>query len=184
MLLIILTVFFSLNTNPSGYPYAGGPLRRFPTNHHMNSSKPMQIQTSNSIASRANGTSSTSSINSNRHSSDCTPTFIEVGAGSYQEGMPIMRGPGSSGSQKSLNSVNHGVSGNSELTGENLIESIADAMNELVTNANSNSGSSRGVKTSNRHHSGGHHLQSSSSKSISPAISIQPSTSGKILILY
>lgn len=32
---------------------------------------------------------------------DCTPTFIEIGAGSYQEGMPIMCGSnGSRGSQK------------------------------------------------------------------------------------
>ncbi|CAF0706289.1 unnamed protein product [Brachionus calyciflorus] len=50
---------------------------------------------------------------------DSTPTFIEVG--SYQEGMPILCGSSSSrGSLKSLNSE-----------GDKLIETLADAMNEL-----------------------------------------------------
>lgn len=68
---------------------------------------------------------------------DCTPTFIEVGAGSFQEGMPIMCGTNGlrSGSQKSLNS------GSTSNESENIIESIADAMNETSSNSTSNSSS-------------------------------------------
>ncbi|RNA07828.1 breast carcinoma-amplified sequence 3 isoform X2 [Brachionus plicatilis] len=59
-----------------------------------------------------------------RKSFDLTPTFIDIGAGSYQEGMPIMCGSSSSaGSVKSLNS--------NELNGDKLIECLADAMSEM-----------------------------------------------------
>ena len=85
-----------------------------------NSSSPMQI---NSIRAR------------NQHKFDCTPTYIEVGSGSFQEGMPILCGSSStSGSQKSLNNaVGY------DLLGENLIESLADAMNELNGSMSNNS---------------------------------------------
>jgi len=62
---------------------------------------------------------------------DCTPTYIEVGAGSFQEGMPII---GSSGSQSSQRSIN-----NQDLLGETLIESLADAMNETSISSTSHS---------------------------------------------
>lgn len=72
---------------------------------------------------------------------DCTPTFIEVGAGSFQEGMPILCGSSaeSHGSQKSLNN---------DLLGENLIESLADAMNETLLPH----GSSHGHNNSSKRH--------------------------------
>ena len=58
---------------------------------------------------------------------DCTPTYIEVGAGSFQEGMPILCGSqGSRGSQKSLNK-------DVDLLTDSIAESLADAMNDLNT---------------------------------------------------
>jgi hypothetical protein len=153
---------------------------------------PMQIQpssSSNSIAFKSQATASNSSINSlnsgyhQRQMDTCTPTFIEVGAGSYQEGMPVMRsGPGSGGSHKSSmhhqHAHHHGSSASSnagDVAGENLIESIADAMNELATTTSpavsSSSGKSGSLKA--RHNSN----QFIQSKTASPAISIQPSTS-------
>ena len=64
---------------------------------------------------------------------DCTPTFIEVGAGSFQEGMPVLCGSqGSSrGSQKSLNK-------DSDLLADNIVESLAEAMNDLNTSHQQN----------------------------------------------
>jgi len=62
---------------------------------------------------------------------DCTPTYIEVGAGSFQEGMPIIGSSGSQSSQRSLN--------NQDLLGETLIESLADAMNETSISSASHS---------------------------------------------
>ena len=68
----------------------------------------------------------------NQQKFDTTPTYIEVG--SFQEGMPIMCGSSStSGSQKSLNqAVGY------DLLGDNLIESLADAMNEINGSASNN----------------------------------------------
>ena len=176
----------SLNTNPSGYPVSagGGPLRKFPANHHMygHSSMPMQI-TNNSIAARHSGTLSTSSIGGSSTRLDCTPTFIEVGAGSYQEGMPVLRGPGSGGSVRSFGSGGGGgghsshqpVSGSNDLLGENLIETLADAMNELTA-----TNSSVSVKYANK--SANQQKSTLNAKSTSQSISIaasklQPSTS-------
>lgn len=63
---------------------------------------------------------------------DCAPTFIEVGAGSFQEGMPVMCGSqGSRGSQKSLNK-------DSDLLADSIVESLAEAMNDLNTNHQQN----------------------------------------------
>lgn len=68
----------------------------------------------------------------NHQKIDSTPTYIEVG--SFQEGMPIMCGSSStSGSQKSLNQA-----AGYDLLGDNLIESLADAMNEINGNLPSN----------------------------------------------
>jgi hypothetical protein len=107
-------------------------LRKFPANHHLYSA-PMQI---NSAALSGGSRSGASS-------SQCTPTYIEVGAaGSYQEGMPILCSSiGSRGSQKFLNSncmINKNNNQVADLLGENLIESIADAMNEVVMPTSSN----------------------------------------------
>ena len=68
----------------------------------------------------------------NQQKIDTTPTYIEVG--SFQEGMPIMCGSSSTGgSQKSLNQA-----AGYDLLGENIIESLADAMNEINGNMPSN----------------------------------------------
>lgn len=96
-------------------------------------------------------------INSNNNKSrryDSTPTFIEIGAGSYQEGMPILCESNLRGSQKSLN--NH----QGDPYGENLIDCLADAMNELNTIQN------------HKQHPG---AKLSNGKSISPAIAIKSS---------
>lgn len=70
---------------------------------------------------------------------DSTPTYIEVGSGSFQEGMPVMCSS-STGSHKSLNS--NPSCGYDLLGGDNnLIESLADAMNEFNANISSNSNS-------------------------------------------
>jgi hypothetical protein len=100
-------------------------------NHHSYiSTNPMKI-----------GSSSRSSLKK----FDCTPTFIEVGAGSFQEGMPILCGQNGilRGSQKSLN--NHDLIANDN----NLIESIADAMNES-NNQSSSSNHSPNVNMINK----------------------------------
>lgn len=73
-----------------------------------------------------------------RQTMDCTPTFIEVGAaGSFQEGMPIMsaalaaadlpRVKSHSSSSTSSTSHREVVA---DTTGDSLIETLADAMNE------------------------------------------------------
>lgn len=60
----------------------------------------------------------------------CTPTYIEVGPGSFQDEMPVFSMYGSSNeSQKSCNK--------DEATNEAIIETIADAMSELQVNNNS-----------------------------------------------
>ena len=69
---------------------------------------------------------------------DCTPTYIEVGSGSFQEGMPILCGSSLGGSQKSLNGAGYDVA-----MGDNLIESLADAMNEV--NSSNTSSTSIGI---------------------------------------
>lgn len=95
----------------------------------------------------------------------CTPTFIEVGPGSYQEGMPILCGALANqhrnGSQKSLN--------NGDLLGDNLIESLADAMNELNTSDGANYlANQKNTRSKHNSSSSGH----SSAKTMSPAIAI------------
>ena len=69
---------------------------------------------------------------------DCTPTYIEVGSGSFQEGMPVLCGSSLGGSQKSLNGNGYDVA-----LGDNLIESLADAMNEV--NSSNTSSTSIGI---------------------------------------
>lgn len=100
------------------------------SHHSYTSTNPMKI-----------GSSSRSSLKK----FDCTPTFIEVGAGSFQEGMPILCGQNGilRGSQKSLN--NQDITTNDN----NLIESIADAMNES-NNQSSSSNHSPNVNMINK----------------------------------
>ena len=93
---------------------------------NLSTTSPMQIKQQQSQQMNK------ASKNYNQHKFDSTPTYIEVG--SFQEGMPIMCGSSSTnGSQKSLNNAIGGVGGSSgvDLLGENLIESLADAMNGL-----------------------------------------------------
>ena len=78
-----------------------------------------------------------------RKSFDNTPTFIDIGAGSYQEGMPIMCGSSSSaGSVKSLNS--------NEFSGDKLIEYLADAMSEMNPRGQNHGASSAIAISSNK----------------------------------
>jgi hypothetical protein len=103
-----------------------------------------------------------------------TPTYIEVGSGSFKEGMPILCDSKSS-SASSLNNIhlNHNITSNQRkkntssssssncgrnnsvdnVSGDNLIESIADAMNEVFINNNSNN------STQQRHNHRNNHFQ-------------------------
>lgn len=96
---------------------------------------------------------------------DCTPTFIEVGAGSFQEGMPIM-----CESPRALSKTS-----NDSLVGENLIESLAEAMSE--TPFSNNHAKSRLPDVSNGLASG----SSSKLGSKSPAIAISNHPNGLLI---
>ncbi len=75
---------------------------------------------------------------------DCTPTFIEVSAGSFQEGMPVLCGSqGSRGSQRSLNK-------DTDLIGESIADSLAEAMNDLNTSHQQNVPFSQRILQQNR----------------------------------
>jgi hypothetical protein len=91
----------------------------------------LDLNTANSLANNTRKTTMPMQIGGNNRPINknhcyqkysCTPTYIEVGAGSFQEGMPFSNSR--NGSQRSLNNDN--LSG-----GDNLIETLADAMNEL-----------------------------------------------------
>lgn len=124
---------------------------------------------------------------------DCTPTFIEVGACSFQEGMPIMcesprrggaGGNGSSsassnitanphsGSSSGANGTGSKSSFNNIDMGENLIESLADAMNELPSSSNHHHYHHN--HNHNHHQNNSHFYQNGSSK---PHGLIAPTTS-------
>lgn len=117
--------------------------------HHHHSTGPMQIN----LNSTANSSKSLQQQMYQRQL-DCTPTFIEVGAGSFQEGMPIMCGGNGGGGESprsnatatvSCTGINSGSSSAvaskssfaEHLIGDNLIESLADAMNETASSSSS-----------------------------------------------
>lgn len=78
-----------------------------------------------------------------RKNFETSPTFIDIGVGSYQEGMPIMCGSSSSaGSIRSLNS--------NELNGDKLIECLADAMSEMNPRAQNHGASPAIAISSNK----------------------------------
>ena len=99
---------------------------------------------------------------------DCTPTYIEVGAGSFQEGMPILCGSsGSRGSQKSLNNETN------NLVGDSIVESLAEAMNDLNTSNSSSSHVSFNQRMLHSNQSRGKpHMPQPLSSAATPAIAI------------
>jgi len=111
---------------------------------NISTTSPMQIKQQQQQQHQINKTSKL-----NQHKFDSTPTYIEVG--SFQEGMPILCGSSSTnGSQKSLNTaVGY------DLLGENLIESLADAMNELngsMSNNNTNNNNNNSNTSNSNNH--------------------------------
>lgn len=102
---------------------------------------------------------------------DCTPTFIEVGAGSFQEGMPVLCGSqGSRGSQKSLNK-------DTDLLTESIAESLAEAMNDLNTTHQQNIPFNQRILQQNKSRQMQHPV---SATNVTPAIAITNNLSQNI----
>lgn len=94
-----------------------------------------------------------------RQFDNCTPTFIEVGAGSFQDGMPIMMcespragtSAGSTGVNASKGLSGASASASASHQEDNLIETLADAMNEASMPSFSNGATAAAIAANHKH---------------------------------